>query len=108
MNPVTGLEDELLHLGIPSFSLVSEMDAGVQQFFNADTEHSFPLVRSPLAHAGEPSRGTRDYFKCCYGPLHSSECRHLRPFSQWAGSPESRFPSQSGNQGSKPDRFRNL
>ena len=30
MNPVARFKDELLHLGIPSFGLVSEMDARVQ------------------------------------------------------------------------------
>src|SRR6266853_460511 len=42
----------------------------------------FPLVISSPTHAGEPSRGTRDYVWCCYGPLRSHKPRHLRPFSQ--------------------------
>ena len=31
--------------GIPTFGLVSEMNACIQQFFNSNTNHNFPLVR---------------------------------------------------------------
>jgi hypothetical protein len=36
VNPVAGVEDELLHLGIPTTRLMSEMDACFQQFLNAN------------------------------------------------------------------------
>jgi hypothetical protein len=77
MNPVASFEDELLHLGIPSLGLMAEMDARVQQFFNTNTEHSFPFVKSSPAFAGEPSCGSQDCFRCCYGPPHSHECRQF-------------------------------
>jgi len=60
MNPVAGVEDEPLHLRIPTPGLVSEMDARFQQFFYANANHNFPLVKSPPRSACEPSRGTRD------------------------------------------------
>jgi hypothetical protein len=47
MNPVARVEDERFHLGIPTPGLVSEMDASIQQFLDANTDHSFPFVRSP-------------------------------------------------------------
>jgi len=47
VDAVTRVKDEWLHLGVPPFGLVSEMDAGIQQFFNTNTNHNFPLVRSP-------------------------------------------------------------
>ena len=37
VDSVAGIEDEFLHLGIPTFGLVSEVDARFQQFFNANT-----------------------------------------------------------------------
>jgi hypothetical protein len=36
VNAVARVEDERLHLGVPTLRLVSEMDARFQQFFNAD------------------------------------------------------------------------
>ena len=58
VNAVAGIEDELLHLGVPTFGLVSEMNTCFQQFFNSDdlSHISFVKVR---AYA-RPSRGTRD------------------------------------------------
>ena len=44
VNAVARVEDERLHLGVPTLRLVSEMDARFQQFFNANTNHNFPLV----------------------------------------------------------------
>ena len=46
MNPIARFEDELLHLGIPPFGLVSEMNTRFQQFFYANTDHKFPLVKN--------------------------------------------------------------
>jgi len=46
VNAVARVEDEGLHLGIPTSRLVSEMDARFQQFLYADAEHNFPLVES--------------------------------------------------------------
>ncbi len=62
VNAVAGIEDERLHLGIPPFGLVSEMDASIQQFLYANTNHKFPFVRSRGSKHGaeRPSRGTRD------------------------------------------------
>ena len=60
MNPVARVEDEGLHLGIPTLRLMSEMDARFQQFLYADTDHIFPFVRSPAGCGDGPSRGTRD------------------------------------------------
>jgi hypothetical protein len=60
MNAVARVEDERLHLGIPTLRLMSEMDACFQQLFYTDADHNFPLVKSPPT-LGEPSRGTRDY-----------------------------------------------
>jgi hypothetical protein len=37
VNPVAGIEDELLHLGVPTFGLVAKMDTGFQQFFYSNT-----------------------------------------------------------------------
>jgi hypothetical protein len=47
VNAITRVEDERLHLGIPTPRLMSEMDARIQQFFYTDTQHNFPLVKSP-------------------------------------------------------------
>ena len=41
MDAVARVEDERLHLGVPPFGLVSEMDTGIQQFLNSDTNHKF-------------------------------------------------------------------
>ena len=46
VNAVAGVEDELLHLGVPTLGLVSEMNAGFQQFLYTNTYHNFPLVKS--------------------------------------------------------------
>jgi len=46
VDSVAGIKDERLHLGVPPFGLVSKMHPGVQQFFNSDRDHSFPLVKS--------------------------------------------------------------
>jgi hypothetical protein len=40
VDAVASIEDKRLHLGIPPFGLVAEMNAGVQQFLNADTNHN--------------------------------------------------------------------
>ena len=57
MNPVARVEDERFHLGIPTPCLVSEVDAGIQQFLEADTDHNFPFVRSPgrMAETDHPA-----------------------------------------------------
>jgi hypothetical protein len=49
LNPVARVEDEGLHLGVPTLGLMSKMDAGFQQFFNTDGTHdfNFPLVKTP-------------------------------------------------------------
>ena len=47
MNAIAGIEDEGFHLGIPPFGLVPKMDARIQQFLNSNTNHKFPLVKSP-------------------------------------------------------------
>jgi len=47
MNSVARVEDERLHLGVPTLRLMSKMDAGIQQFFYADSAHNFPLVITP-------------------------------------------------------------
>jgi hypothetical protein len=39
VDAVARVEDEGLHLGIPTLGLVSKVDACFQQFFNADTDH---------------------------------------------------------------------
>ena len=54
-----------LHFRVPAFGLVAKMDTGIQQFLHSDRNHKFPLVKSSLF--GEPSRGTRDCFRCYYG-----------------------------------------
>jgi hypothetical protein len=48
MNTVAGFKDEGLHLGIPTSGLMSKVDARFQQFFYANTDHNFPLVKSSL------------------------------------------------------------
>jgi hypothetical protein len=48
MDAVAGVEDEGLHLGVPTAGLMSEMNACVQQFLNANADHDFPFVRSSL------------------------------------------------------------
>jgi hypothetical protein len=54
MNPVARVEDERLHLGIPTPRLMSKMDARFQQFFDTDSTHEFPLVKTPfLGHPAE-------------------------------------------------------
>lgn len=54
MNPVTGIKDEGLHLGIPTFGLMSEMDARVQQFFYTNTKHiSFGCDSGFMEHLAE-------------------------------------------------------
>ncbi len=50
VNTIAGIEDERLHLGVPPFGLVSEMDARIEQFLNSNTNHNFPLVKSPAAN----------------------------------------------------------
>src|SRR5439155_1181116 len=65
VDTVAGIKDERSHLGVPTTGLVSEVDARFQQFFNANTDHSFPLVISPSELADGPSRGSRDLFRCC-------------------------------------------
>ena len=46
MDAIARVEDERLHLGIPTLGLMSEMDAAFQQFFYADADHFFPLVKT--------------------------------------------------------------
>ena len=46
VDAVASVENERLHFRIPPFGLVPEVDAGIQQFLNANTNHSFPFVRS--------------------------------------------------------------
>jgi hypothetical protein len=41
VDAVASIEDERLHLGIPPFGLVPEMNARLQQFLNANTNHNF-------------------------------------------------------------------
>src|SRR5262249_30684918 len=41
VNPVAGFKDEWLHLGIPTFGLMTKMDARVQQFLKTNTKHDF-------------------------------------------------------------------
>jgi hypothetical protein len=61
VNAVARVEDERFHLGVPTPRLMSEVDTGFQQFFDANAKHNFPLVESPLPPSDdEPSRGTRD------------------------------------------------
>ena len=60
VDAVAGVEDERLHLGVPPPGLVPEMDAGIQQFLNANTNHKFSFGLRVRPYAGEPSRGTRD------------------------------------------------
>ncbi len=57
VNAVARVEDERLHLGVPTLRLVSEMDARLQQFLNANANHNFPLVESPsrLALTNHPA-----------------------------------------------------
>ena len=59
VDPVARFEDELLHLGIPTLGLVSEMNTRFQQFLQSNAQHSISFVES--SHSGEPSRGKRDY-----------------------------------------------
>src|SRR5947208_174010 len=81
VDTVAGIKDERSHLGVPTTGLVSEVDARFQQFFNADTDHRFPLVVSPSELAEGPSRGSRDLFRCCSGrPVHLNQGLILRPF----------------------------
>jgi hypothetical protein len=60
VDAIAGIEDERLHLGIPPFGLVSEVDASIQQFLHANTDHRFPLLKDRSESAVRPSRGTRD------------------------------------------------
>jgi hypothetical protein len=58
VDAVARVEDEGLHLGVPTPGLMPEMDAGVQQFLNANADHNFPFVRSsrrPVAAANHPA-----------------------------------------------------
>jgi hypothetical protein len=48
VDPVTRVKDETLHLGIPTLCLVSKMNASIQQFFNTDANHNFPLLKIRL------------------------------------------------------------
>src|SRR5207245_4593122 len=51
VNAVPGIEDEFLHLGVPPFGLMSEVDPCFQQFLNANTYHGFfPLVSSSVGN----------------------------------------------------------
>jgi hypothetical protein len=49
MDAVASVEDERLHLGVPTLRLMSKVDACFQQFFNADSTHNFPLVKTPIS-----------------------------------------------------------
>jgi hypothetical protein len=55
VNPVTRLEDELLHLGIPALGLVPKMDTRLQQFFKANTQHNIFLWLKVRASANHPA-----------------------------------------------------
>ena len=46
VDAIAGIEDERLHLGIPTLGLVSEMNARFQQFLNANANHNFPLLKA--------------------------------------------------------------
>jgi hypothetical protein len=52
VDAIASVEDERLHLGVPPFGLVSEMDSRIEQFHNSNTNHNFPLVKSPAASGG--------------------------------------------------------
>ena len=57
MDPIAGFEDELLHLGVPTLGLMSEMNARLQQFFDANAQHSIYFlwlkVRTTANHPAE-------------------------------------------------------
>jgi hypothetical protein len=40
VNPVARVEDELLHLGIPTLGLVPEVNTRFQQFLDANAQHN--------------------------------------------------------------------
>ena len=95
VNAVAGVEDEGLHLGVPAFGLVSKMDAGIQQFLNSNTNHKFPLVKSPPLWANHPAEHGID-FSVVVAPC-AHRHRHLRPLNP-PGRP-AQFPA-----GSLPER----
>ena len=79
VNAVAGVKDERLHLRVPPFGLVPEMDTGIQQFLNSDTNHRFPLVRSPPLRANHPAEHGID-FSVIMAPR-ALRRRYLRPFT---------------------------
>ena len=54
---------------------------GFQQFLYANTNHNFPLVKSPSVISDEPSRGTRD----CFQPVNVAT--YARPAQRWRRDP---------------------
>ena len=80
VNAVARVEDERLHLGIPTLRLVSEMDARFQQFFYADAYHNFPLVETPHALPKHPAEHGIEFDVIVAAPR-SHERGNSRPFS---------------------------
>jgi hypothetical protein len=108
VDPVARIEDELLHLGVPPFGLVPEVDTAFQQFLHANADHIFLWLKVlRILPANHPAEHGIIFSVIMATRAHSSP-GIVRPFAFTWRAAVNRLPAKKGEQTSKARPTRNL
>src|SRR6266849_4179729 len=102
VDPVARIEDELLHLGVPPFGLVPEVDTPFQQFLHANTDHIFLWLRVPRIFRRTIPRNTGLYSVLLWPPALTRARALSGRLSLSGGPPSTGCPSKRVGKLAKP------
>jgi hypothetical protein len=106
VDPIARVEDELLHLGIPTPGLMSEVYARLQQFFKTNAKHVFPLL-SIRSRAEHPAEDGIEFSVVVAGRVHLNPTR-FQAVSGLRQRKRAPFPNRRDGQASKGGSQSNL